>query len=547
MAARIAAVLFALCISGALYPAAVFSQQDSAIGISLSDVSDREVILQFTAGKRSSDVSRSISITGAVHRRTHALSYGDLAVYAVPDELDYHEVLAELQTLEGVTFAGPNVKKTASSTVLDDPLLLGDAADIQQGLIEPYVVNNQYALLLTGCVDAWDATTGNEQVVVAVLDTGINLEHEDMQGAIWVNADEIPGNEVDDDNNGFVDDVNGYDFENITASGGDSDPSDPGSDYISHGNATSSIIGARGDNSLGIAGIAGGDSETGGVKIMPLRVGTNMNIGVDAEIAAIDYAIANGAHIISMSFGGVTGGAPEENAINRAWDAGLYIVAASGNVGAGNQSGGEWLVDLPAGFENCVAVGATTIFPSQTVSGSTSIIPEEVANYSKTGPETELTAPGTHIMCAAADNSSYSGLTHQFTGTSAATPVVAGLAALLWSANIARDGSMTMTNQDIRDLMNNTALDLGAPGRDEGFGFGRIDMMAAMNEIIPVGLVGDTNSDGVVDENDIQAIRDRFGAVEGDENYSPKVDTNGDGVIDELDIFEIGRNYDDGS
>jgi subtilisin family serine protease len=357
----------------------------------------------------------------------------------------------------------------------------------------------------------------------------------------------IPGNSVDD-GNGFVDDVNGYDFEGwsvASQTGGDPDPTDPVVSDASHGTSTSSIVAGQGDNGVGLAGIAGGDEPDNGIRLMICRVGTNIDISVDAEIGALDYAAQNGAKVISMSFGGFSGGVAEEEAVNRAWNAGVYVCAASGNIGAGNKSGDVWLVDLPAGFDNCVAVGATTIFGSQTVAGSTAIIDETLATYSKTGPEMDIAAPGTHIMAAANDIDLYTdSIARQFTGTSAATPVVAGLAALLLSADYEVNGSFTLSNQELRELIEVNALDLGDPGPDNEYGYGSIEMRDAMEGFVPdPGKAGDTNDDGEVDEADVQPIITAFGARTGQAKYSARIDTNSDGFIDELDLFVVGRQF----
>lgn len=375
--------------------------------------------------------------------------------------------------------------------------------------------------------EAWSLETGGE-VLVGVIDTGVDWHHPDLAANIYTNPGEIPANGVDDDGNGYIDDVHGWDFAD-----GDSNPTDSVSTTLSHGEACASIIAAQGGNHAGMMGAAGGTSPSTGVRIMALRVGTEDNIPVSAEIAALDYARTNGARVATMSFGGPTGGTIEEDAINRAWNDGLYVLAAGGNVGAGNGD----LIDLPAGFNNCVAVGATTIFSTQFVGPSTNVILETHAGYSKTGPELEICAPGTHVIAARNSTTGYTDSGEQFTGTSAATPLVAGLAALLFSA---KSG---LTNVQVRAAINNTAVDLGDSGRDEIFGYGRIDMYEALLSVAGTALHGDTNGNGVVDENDVQPIIAHFGARSGQAGYVASVDANGDGVIDELDLFTVGRNF----
>ncbi len=599
---RLMAALIITAVLAAFLATASAQPARTTADLPLSEVHNREILVELDPSRGAKSVSAFCAATGLVHQRTRPLSYATYEVVRVPADQDYHAVLAALEADPRVATVGPNVIKRVSETVLNDPLLLNTATSVAEGLTEPHALNNQWALLLTRCPEAWDYSTGRQEVIVAVLDTGVNFDHEDLQGAFWTNTGETPDNSVDDDLNGYVDDYLGYDFHHNEGAGRDTDPTDPTSEYISHGNATTSIVAARGDNALGLAGVAGGNGSGTGVRVMALRVGTNTDITVDAEIDAIDYAIANGANIISMSFGGASGGPPEENAINRAWDEGLYIVAASGNVGQGNQSGGEDLIDLPAGFDNCVAIGASSIFPSQGLTGSTPVVDENIANYSKTGPETEIVAPGTHILCAGRQSATYSNLAHQFTGTSAATPLVAGLAALLWSLDIEVNGTITKTNADIRGYIRDTAVDLGFTTDEQGHG--RIDALAAARQIIPnpppehgdangdeivdeadltivVGLDGvssgsasynegadydsngvinnqdvlaiitriagqadgDTDDDGDVDMDDVEVLRQLFGVAAGDAAYDAVADADRNGVIDELDLFVVGRNF----
>lgn len=501
----------------------------------LSEIKDRQILVEVDLSRGAKAASAVCASHNVKRVSTLPLSYTTYQIVQVPAGQDYFATLAALEADPAVKSAGPNVYKHVSSTLLNDPLLLNGAADIAAGLGNPGAKDDQWGLLITGAPDAWDFTTGDPSVIVAILDTGINFTHEDIIHRFWVNPGETPGNGVDDDHNGFIDDVRGWDFSTFSGGvGGDSDPTDPSGEALSHGMCTASIIAAEGNNGKGMAGAAGGNSQSTGIRLMVLRVGTESTISVDSEIGAIDYAINNGARVISMSFGGVTGGPPEENAINRAWNAGVLPIAAAGNIGAGNQSGGVWLVDLPAGFDNCMAVSATTIFNSQTVGSSTQIIPETLANYSKSGPEVDIAAPGTMIIGAMNGANGYTDSGQQFTGTSAATPLVAGLAGLVLSKN------PSLTVAALRQIIESTAVDLGAHGKDDLYGNGRINMGAAV--AIASGS-GDTNGDGVVNRDDLQAIIDHFGAKRGDANYDARVDANGDGVIDELDVFKVGRNF----
>jgi subtilisin family serine protease len=518
----------------------------------LSEVHNREILVQVDPVRGTKAVSKVLSSHGVAQVRVLPLSYATYQIVRVPEGQDYHATLAALQADPAVKCAGPNVIKHVSATLLNDPLLLNGAGSVAEGLETPYAGTDQWGLLISGAPTAWDETTGSSNVIVAVLDTGINFNHEDIVHRTWVNSDEVAGNGIDDDSNGFVDDTRGYDFSSwvVGSGGGDNDPSDPSGEILSHGMCTASIIAAEGNNNKGMAGVAGGNSQASGIRLMILRVGTESTIQLDSEIGAIDYAVKNGAKVISMSFGGETGLKPESDAIENAWQAGVLCIAASGNTGAGNrnQTSGTWYVDLPAGFTHCMAIGATTIFNTRSPGSSSPVIDETLADYSKyvVDPHNDTTtgqpmhgvdvcAPGTGIIGALNDTTGYVE-NGQFTGTSAATPIVAGLAGLLLSKNPA------LTASNLRDYIRQGAMDLGTAGVDEMYGYGRIAMRASM-DLVAGGKVGDTNRDNAVNDLDIAPIIAKFGIKRGESGYDSAVDCNNDGVIDELDVFVVGRHY----
>jgi subtilisin family serine protease len=528
-----AALLIALVLLGGV-AATRAANPSPGTAVAASDVEQRQIIVQLKH-PTAKTASAVFGNKGVSQVRTINLSYRTYNLVQVPASQDYNATLAALSSDPAVQQAYPNVIKHASEFVPNDPSFLNGAGSTTAGMQSPFVNSDQWGLLITRAPLAWDTTTGTSSTVVAVLDTGISFQHEDLVDRLWTNPGEVAGNNLDDDHNGFVDDVHGYDFETYSGgTGGDSDPSDSSAE--SHGTATASIIAAEGNNGKGMMGVAGGNSPSTGVRLMILRVGTAENIPLSAEIAALDYAHTMGARVISMSFGGVTGGQPEEDAINSAWDSGngCAIFAAAGNGTAGNGTN----IDLPAGFDNCVCVGATTIFADWPVTSSTPVVAETRADFSKTGPEMDIAAPGVNIIAAAGGTNSYFNTPFsQFTGTSAATPVVAGLAGLMFSAK------PTLTAQQAVSAIYASAVDLGDPGIDNSFGHGRIDMKAALDTVAPHIKPGDTNGDGVVDDNDVQPIIDHFGAKTGDGNYDAKIDTNSDGVIDELDLFSVGKNF----
>ncbi|HRF42597.1 MAG TPA: S8 family serine peptidase, partial [Saprospiraceae bacterium] len=140
---------------------------------------------------------------------------------------------------------------------------------------------------------AWDNSRGSQEIVVAVLDTGIDWSHPDFAGAIYSNSAEIPGNGLDDDDNGFVDDIHGWNFENNNSNINDLSGTQS---FHGHGTRVSGIIGAQLNNSIGIAGIGGG------IRIMPVKVGSEGPLSSIVDDAIL-YAAQNGAKIINMSFG----------------------------------------------------------------------------------------------------------------------------------------------------------------------------------------------------------------------------------------------------
>lgn len=247
--------------------------------------------------------------------------------------------------------------------------------------------------------EAWDLATGTGSVVVADLDTGTQLDHPDLIQNIWVNPGEIAGNAVDDDNNGFVDDINGWDFVN-----NDNDPSDDNG----HGTHTAGTIGARGNNGQGVTGVIWN------TKIMTLKVFNAGGGGAQSNaIAALNYAVAKGVKVSNNSYQfGTAFSNAFFTAISNARTQGHIFVAAAGNFAQDN----DVVLLKPASYDldNIISVAATTHT-------------DDLASFSSYGATTvDIGAPGENILSTVM-GSGY-GLN---SGTSMATPQVAGAVALV--------------------------------------------------------------------------------------------------------------------
>jgi subtilisin family serine protease len=271
--------------------------------------------------------------------------------------------------------------------------------------------------------EAWDVTTGDHDVVVAVLDTGVSFDHPDLEANIWVNSGETANNGKDDDHNGFIDDISGWDFVDDDNTPepvleGSSDP-----DAQSHGTFVAGIVGAVGNNRIGYAGIAWN------VSIMPIRILDKEGSGNEADAAdAIRYAVQNGADVINLSFVGDESNRDLRSAVQEAYRSNVVVVAALGN-DARN-------VNKDPVYPACLQSSAADWVIGVTASDRH----DEQANFTNYGADcADIAAPGDDIHglgytedgSEASDSELYIG---PWSGTSMASPIVAGAAALLRSA-----------------------------------------------------------------------------------------------------------------
>lgn len=303
------------------------------------------------------------------------------------NQTELERKLSVLRKRTDIEYIVPNIKFTINP-VLDD-----------------IKFQDQWALDKINAVGAWLHTKGSSKVVIAVVDTGVDYNHEDLKANIWTNAKEIPNNGIDDDNNGFIDDVHGWNFHDNT-----NDPMDQTSEKNpGHGTHCAGIIGAVG---VGVSGI------NQVVSIMPVKfLGADGSGDLFASTKAIDYAVANGANIISASWGAPISESmakPIIDAISRARDKGVIFVVAAANDGTNNDS--KSIFPANTNLDNVIAVAATDVNDQK----------PKWSNYGK--KMVALGAPGADIKSTVVGNAY-----KKLSGTSMATPLVAGTVGLLLS------------------------------------------------------------------------------------------------------------------
>lgn len=282
--------------------------------------------------------------------------------------------------------------------------------------------SKQWGLSQVNAPQAWGRSTG-AGIVIAVIDTGVDLNHPDLAGKI------LPGRDV----------VNG-----------DNDPQDD----VGHGTHVAGIAAAMTDNGAGVAGM-GWDT-----LILPVKVLASDGFGTDVDAAqGIVWAVDNGANIVNMSLGGEDYSAALRTATDYAFAHGALVVSSAGNCGDPNDYGQctrHNPIIYPAANPNVLAVGATTSS-------------DERASFSEYGGFVDVTAPGVSIY-----STFWNDMYRYLSGTSMASPLVAGLAALVW----ARDPALS--NAQVADTIMSTAVDLGLAGRDDEYGYGRVNAEAAV-------------------------------------------------------------------
>ena len=320
---------------------------------------------------------------------------------------DVQEVMANVRALDNVVLAEYDYMYAAADTTLIDSdtvaeAVQGNASCRDQWYLRSGNLQKSWDLLRTRGI----AAGGDSSVVVAVIDTGVDYTHEDLKDNIWVNTKEIPGNGIDDDGNGYIDDVYGVDLE----TGRDSGMDDNG-----HGTHVAGIIAAS-NNHIGVVGLAYN------VKLMPIKAGMASGFFNQSQIAkGILYAYNNGADVINMSFGGSASTIAVQDALETAYTR-CVLVAAAGNDAMPNEGRPITAPTYPAALSYVMGVMSVDMWGVE--SGFTNY---DVAAYSSM--EYEVYAPGSQILSTIPGNRYAT-----WSGTSMAAPYVSAMAALLRSA-----------------------------------------------------------------------------------------------------------------
>lgn len=364
-----------------------------------------ELLVKFKPGLTTQDDDLSLAnVGGQVIDRLEELEVVTVSVARGSEQSS----AAKLQSMANVEFAEPNY--LAYAQYIPDDLSSS--------------IYGQWGMFKINTPDMLDITSGSSNVIVAVVDTGIDLDHPDFSCTVSGGLPKLTAGAT------FV-------TETITPD-----------DDNSHGSHVAGIIGACTNNAIGVTGVAPE------ARLMPVKVLNYAGSGSYGDVAnGIVWAVNNGAKIINLSLGGASGSSTIYDAVKYAYDNGVLVVAASGN------SSSSYIM-YPAAYAETMAVGATDINDVR-------------ATYSNYGIGLNVVAPGTSIY----STSYYGGYTSK-SGTSMATPFVAGLAAVI----LGLDPDLTHTQ--VQSLIQNNAVDLGNPGYDELYGYGRIDAFATVESLL---------------------------------------------------------------
>ena len=335
--------------------------------------------------------------------------------------LDPAALAATIARLPGIARALVAPQATATSTTPNDPDFPSQWS-LQAGFLNAEI--------------AWDKVK-TSSALVAIIDCGCDLAHPELAGGVWVNPGEIPGNGIDDDANGFVDDVNGFDFWNGEGTI---------EDLFGHGTKVSGVVGAATDNGNEVAGVCWGAT------LMQVKVWEDQPLLFDVTkgAAGLVYAADNGARVAQMAWGSNTPDAALKAAVDYADALDVVMVSVAGNRGTTQ-------ILYPAAWPAVLGLISTDVN-------------DQRAPTSSYGTWNDLSAPGDNVWVV-----SYKNHPRTTSGTTFASAHTSGAAALLREANATLDATA------VRLVLEQSSVDLGAPGFDGDFGFGRLDLAAAVD------------------------------------------------------------------
>jgi subtilisin family serine protease len=414
-----------------------------------------ELLVKFRDGVPRSQARQSHILRGA--RLTSRIGGTGVDVVRLPPGLTVSEALAAYRTDPLVETAEPNLLRKLLQVVPNDPGFPDQWGLLNTGQAHSIADPNPPGQTAAGTpdadsdvADAWTTQDGDPSTVIAIMDSGIDVTHPDLDGNLWVNPGEPTVDGVDNDANGYVDDVNGCDFTDgiCTAL---LEPPDLYQNY-GHGTHVAGIAAAEYNNSTGVAGVCPQ------CRIMTLKVGATslgtIELGLDAELLAFDYARKMGADIVNLSFGGPIWSKLERDAIAALDAAGILMVVASGNAALDNDlaiesSLTEASPSYPASYTlpNILSVAASNHHDQYGVFTGCAIRAESNCLFTHWGHDSvDIAGPGVDIVSA------FPGAAYvNFNGTSMSSPFVAGVAGLVKSQN------PSYTDAELKNAIMNTA------------------------------------------------------------------------------------------
>ncbi|MDZ7264570.1 MAG: S8 family serine peptidase [candidate division KSB1 bacterium] len=443
------------------------------------------VIVKFKSKAQLSSNFEQTLVTGlsAIDRQISQIGVNEVEAVFKPIKKSFDYDQLGLSNIYRLRYVGPDDALHVAEVLSRDPAVAyAEPVYLQEAQTDPNdkLYSAQWYLQSVKAPQGWDVEKGDSTVIIAIIDTGVDIKHPDLAGKIWINADEIPNNKIDDDANGFVDDINGWDFEKRNADpspdpdGVDNDSDGLSDDGVDHGTSMAGLAAAMTNNNEGIAGFAWN------CQIMPIKALNDEGSGTIDDIArGIMYAANNGAQVINLSLGSSNPSQLQQDAIRYAYRRGAIVVAA-----AGNQSSSDF--HYPAADEYVVAVGAT---------GGTADLISSISNY---GIYVDVMAPGGDFRLSPPSemiSTVYYNPTYGFNnyyrartkegyltaGTSSSAAMVSGLMALV------RSQHPDWTNQHVIQQVVATADNIDAlnPKYQGQLGSGRINAYRALSEANP--------------------------------------------------------------